>query len=333
MYDVIFVCIMTCERVCVCDLMKILKKQIVNGVFALMIPAVIGSMSMMTMFEQADTVKIEYSSIEKLSSGNITIGNYENNTNIKTENYTKEEKEKVVKLERDVPVPNKIPEGIIYPKPTNMPILRDYDINKDSNVEIWHAQDPTSYIIPNNEWVKYVASQLYVDDSGRIKYKNSPVPLVINFDGRVLKWTDKPFVNNYVTDNDLFDYPANADLWQNADYYLSHGMRGDCEDWAISTVSMMLSGEMSIKDNDNGSYVKQVIPAKAVMGKSGRYLDSWVEYKIGDKKYLSSTGTMFNPGTGEYESITSFHEEGDWDGFFPIYQFTDKYFGKYNNKN
>ena len=42
--------------------------------------------------------------------------------------------------------------------------------------------------------------------------------------GNILGWTDEPFLNNYVSDNDLFNYPANADLWQNADYYLSHGM-------------------------------------------------------------------------------------------------------------
>ncbi len=227
----------------------------------------------------------------------------------------------------DSPLPAIIP-TIIYPKPTNIPSLRDYDINKDSNIEMWHASDPESYITPNDEWVRSVASQLYVDNSGRIRYKNTPVPWVTDYDGNVLKWTDQPFFNNYITDNELFNYPANADLWQNADFYLSHGFKGDCEDWAIAVTSMMLSGEMSFKEN--GSYVRQVIPAKVVMGTSGGNFDAWIEYNLNVDIYISSTGVEFDPGTGKDQSITTFHHKGDWeDQFKPMYQFTDKYFKKY----
>lgn len=229
----------------------------------------------------------------------------------------------------EAPIPDIIPEGIIYQKPTNIPSLRQYEINKDSSEKIWHAQKPESYIIPNNEWVKHVASQLYLDRDGRIKYKNVPVPYVKSYKGDIVSWTDEPFFNHYVSDDELFNFPANADLWQNADYYLSHGMRGDCEDWSIALVSMFLSGEMSIKDN--GSYIRQVIPAKVVLGYSGESRDAWTEYSIYGYTYISSTGRESNPGTGKEESITTFHPKRDLDQFKPIYQFNDTYFGKYKN--
>lgn len=229
-----------------------------------------------------------------------------------------------------VPIPETIPAGKIYPRPADIPSLREYEINKDDATEIWYARNPESYIIPQNEWVKYVASQLYFDQYGRIRYKNMPVPSSQGYNGNIISWTDEPFFNSYISDDKLFNFPANGDLWQNADYYLSHGLRGDCEDWAIATTSMMLSGEMSIKEN--GNYVRQVIPAKAVIGYSGKSKDIWVEYGINGNRYISSTGTEFNPGTGKDEPITTFHLKSEWsNNFEPIYQFTNKNFGKYKN--
>jgi hypothetical protein len=229
-----------------------------------------------------------------------------------------------------VPIPEAIPAGTIYSKPTNVPSLREYEINKDSHVEIWHARNPESYIILNNEWVKYVASLLYIDNDGRIKYKNKPIPRTVDYNGNIVSWTDEPFFNNYVSDDELFNFPANGDMWQNADYYLSHGMKGDCEDWAITVTSMMLSGEMSIKENE--TYIRQVIPAKAIIGYSSNSKDVWIEYKLYGNRYISSTGTEFNPGMGKDQSITTFHPESEWrDNFKPVYQFTNMNFGKYGN--
>jgi hypothetical protein len=233
----------------------------------------------------------------------------------------------VEKIPMSVQVTDGIIDDVIYPRPANIPSLREYEINKDTGVGIWYARNPESYITPNNDWVKYVASQLYVGKDGRMKYKNKPIPYVVGYDGNIVSWTDEPFFNNYVSDDKLFNSPANGDLWQNADYYLSHGLKGDCEDWAIGVVSMMLSGEMSVKEN--GSYIRQVIPAKAVIGYSGKSKDTWVEYEIYGQKYISSTGMEFNPDAGNYESITSFHTENDWGEFKPIYQFTNKNFGIY----
>ena len=229
----------------------------------------------------------------------------------------------------DIPMPDIIPAGIIYPEPKNVPSLRKFEINKDSDHKIWSAKDPKSYITPHNEWVLHVASQLYVDKDGRIRYKNRPVPWVVSYKGNVISWTDKPFYNSYVSDDELFNFPPNGDLWQNADYYLSHGEKGDCEDWSIAITSMMLSGEISIKEN--GSYVRQVIPAKVVMGNSGGNKDAWTEYSVYGSRYISSTGVEFDRSIGKVVSITTFHPMHEWDTFVPIYQFTDKYFGYYKD--
>ena len=245
---------------------------------------------------------------------------------VKVSNLTQESREASV---ADAPMPEIIPSGIIYPKPTNVPSLKKYEINKDSDHKIWGAQNPESYIVPRDEWVRYMASRLYIDHIGRIRYKNTPIPLLVGLKGNVILWTSESFLNNYVSDDKLFNFPADSDLWQNADYYLSHGMRGDCEDWSISITSMMLSGEMSILEN--GSYIRQVIPAKVVMGLSGETRDAWTEYSVYGNRYISSTGTEFDWGSGKDVSFTTFHPENEWEMFKPLYQFTNKYFGKYKD--
>ena len=44
----------------------------------------------------------------------------------------------------DIPMPDIIPAGIIYPEPKNVPSLRKFEINKDSDHKIWSAKDPKS---------------------------------------------------------------------------------------------------------------------------------------------------------------------------------------------
>lgn len=208
-----------------------------------------------------------------------------------------------------------------YPKPDYVPTLRKYEINKDD--DIWRAQDPSSYITPDNEWVKYYASQLYIEKDGSIKYKNDKIPRVINYTGEVLSWTNKPFINNYIYDDELFNYPANGDVWQNSDYYLTNGFKGDCEDWSITITSMMLSGEMSVIEQ-NGKFVKQVIPAKSVIGYMMKTRDVWTEYDIYNKTFISSTGYS-DEGYGG-NSITTFVDKNERNNLIPIFEFTDKYF-------
>ncbi len=200
--------------------------------------------------------------------------------------------------------------------------LRPYIIDKSH--DIWHAHDPASYIIPDNPVVKETAGKLYIDNYGRIKYKNTPVPLVEDEKGNVLYWTDSSFLNNYLSDDTQFNYPPNGDYWANADYYLIHGMKGDCDEWMITVLSLIRSMELSvIKD---GEFVKQEIPAKAVLGYAGGNRDGWVEYKVYNKTFLTTTG-LEKDGYGDTIPVTIFIEKNSQ--FKPLLEFDDKHFGNY----
>ncbi len=216
--------------------------------------------------------------------------------------------------------------GAFYPKPSYMPLLRPYLI--DRNHDIWHAQDPSSYITPDNAWVKYYASLLYIDYDGRIRYKNRSIPLVADTKGNVLYWTDEPFVNNYVSDDEQFNFPPNGDVWVMPDYYLTHGMRDDCDGWMVTVTSLMLSGEMSVREN--GSFVKKIIPAKAVLGYMGGYRDGWTEYQVYGKTFLTTT-SLASAGfdIAEKKSSTEFVEKSNKKTATPVFEFTDTHFGDY----
>jgi hypothetical protein len=201
--------------------------------------------------------------------------------------------------------------------------LRPYIINK--NDDIWHAEDPSSYITPDNPVVKEMADKLYLDDDGKLRYKNVQVPHVIDEKGNVIQWTDKTFINNYVSDDVQFNHPQNGDYWMNADYYLTQGMKGDCADWMIAVMSMFRSGEMSIKQGD--SFIKQKLPAKAVIGYAGGIRDNWVEYKVHNKTFFTSTGLKIDRN-GRSVSFTVFSEKDSQ--LKPIFEFDDIHFEEYN---
>lgn len=157
--------------------------------------------------------------------------------------------------------------------------LRPYDINKSR--DIWMAQDPTSYIIPNNTIVKEYADRLYITKDGWIKYKNETQIWSYNLDGSILL-TNKVFKNNYTYDYEQFGSGNFAvgednDYWVNPDYYLTHGSQGDCEDNALALVSMMRSGNISVIEN--GAYVPAVINATLNMGYYSGYRHAWIEYE------------------------------------------------------
>jgi hypothetical protein len=223
------------------------------------------------------------------------------------------------------PEPAEIPDiETQYPEPTFTPAMRSYQINKDH--DIWHASDPASYITPDNEWVKYYASKLYIDYDGRLRYKNKPVPLRVDTKGNVLQWTDEPFINSYVSDDEQFNFPPNADVWVMPEYYLTHGMKDDCDGWMVTVTSMMQSGELSIKDNS--SFTKTVIPSKAVLGYMGGYRDGWTEYKAYNKTFLTTTAIV-NAGFNEKKSATEFIEKKDKTTARPIFEIDNKHFGDY----
>ncbi|KCZ72814.1 hypothetical protein ANME2D_01249 [Candidatus Methanoperedens nitroreducens] len=225
-------------------------------------------------------------------------------------------------VQTPTPLPTEAPD----PEPDYVPAIRPYVINKDH--DIWHAQYPSSYITPDNEWVRYYASLLYLDYDGRIRYKNRAVPLEVDTKGNIISWIDEPFVNNYISDNEQFQSLPDADMWVMPDYYLTNGMQDDCDGWMVAVTSLMLSGEMSIKEN--GQFIKKIIPAKAVLGYMNGYRDGWVEYQVYGKTFLTTTA-LINAGIDGTEKISSteFAEKKDKERAAPVFEFTDSSFGEY----
>lgn len=128
--------------------------------------------------------------------------------------------------------------------PASIPKLRPYDIDKSS--EIWHAKDPSSYITPDNEWVKYYANLLKNNESIELYYR---------------------------TDKEMYPDAPNEDVWQNADYTL-YSQQGDCEDLAIAWVSIFRAYGM-----------KAVVVGGYLEDKTGKWVpDFWVEYVFDGKK-------------------------------------------------
>lgn len=218
-----------------------------------------------------------------------------------------------------------------YPTPTQVPTLRPIDCyDKSSN--IWHPCNPPSYIEPDNEWVKYYASQLFIDYDGKIKYKDEKLkhkPLIYSegtINETIFYYDYKLFVNNYVYDWEQFGTGskgslANDDYWSNVDYYLTHGMKGDCDEWANTITSMMLSGEISILNLNGYELIKQVIPSKTVLGYVGGNLDCWAEYHVYGENWKTSTSREYNPDTNSDWSTTTFIEKDNQ--FKGVFEFTN----------
>ena len=87
---------------------------------------------------------------------------------------------------------------------------------------ILYPEDASTYIMPGNHVVVWYASNtILTDDALLWKHNNSPVDF------------------NYITDDELFNNPPRSDLWQNPDYYLTHGNSGDCEDFSVAFASIL----------------------------------------------------------------------------------------------
>jgi len=209
-----------------------------------------------------------------------------------------------------------------YPIPTYIPSIREWHTDTISGVII--ASNPSSYITPENAWVRYYASQLYVDNEGRIRYKNTKSPWVVDSAGKVLMWIDKPFVNNYTFDIYKKEYgyvDVNDVPWLMPDFYLVNGQRGVCSTWAVTMARIMLSGELSIK---NGNlFVKQIIPAKVVIGRFGNKNDAWVEYSVYNKTFITSTG--MSDGSSQTWFLDK-NSDQSAELYKPVFEFTNKYF-------
>jgi len=155
-------------------------------------------------------------------------------------------------------------------KPIYKPILRVYEIDKSD--DIWHAKDPSSYITPNNEWVQYYAKN---DLSVGIIYR---------------------------TDDDMYNYPANGDIWQNADYTLYTGY-GDCEDIAIVEMSILRA-----KGKD-----AVVVGGYITLDNGNRIRDFWSEvYSDGIKSSISSNPVIISQKELRLEPLYMFNDKITW---------------------
>ena len=99
-----------------------------------------------------------------------------------------------------------------------MPIsnyIRPYNMTKTG--VIWRAINGSSYIDPDHEVVQWYARNTILNESG-LYYLNGNMVLP-----------------QYLHDSNY----ENGDHWMNADYYLSHNLTGDCDDFAIGIASIL----------------------------------------------------------------------------------------------
>lgn len=192
--------------------------------------------------------------------------------------------------------------------------LRPYQVDKSR--EFWMPDNPSSYIIPNNPIVQAYADRLYVDTDGSIRYKNEYQVWWTDVDGNDV-YKNKRFSNNYTYSFVQFgsgNMVAGGDNYYpvNADYYLTHGLKGVCGDSAYALTSMLLSGNMSIIVN--GSYVPMVVDSVVLVGYADKGRHAWVEYNVYGDVYSYSVSP-----------VASMVIHGDT-GYYTWYRVTDEVF-------
>ena len=109
---------------------------------------------------------------------------------------------------------------VIDPMPVSEHI-REYNMTKMGG--IYRAINGSSYIDPDHEVVQWYARNTMFNESG-LFYLNG-----------------KKVFHNHQSDFDC----ENGDYWLNADYYLSQGFYGDCEDHAIAMASILEAKDIS----------------------------------------------------------------------------------------
>jgi len=165
-----------------------------------------------------------------------------------------------------------LPIPIYTNKPIYTPTLRAYEIDESS--DIWHAKDSSSYITPNNEWIKYYAKN------------NLSVGII------------------YRTDDDMYNYPANGDVWQNADYTLLVGY-GDCEDIAIVQASVDIAkGKKAM-----------VVGGYVTLDNRVRMRDFWTEVYSGGIKSIKGSPVAETQEELRLEPLYMFNDKIQWSNY------------------
>jgi len=115
--------------------------------------------------------------------------------------------------------------------PDGFPSLRHQEIGDQRG--FYMPNDPSSYITPDNEVVQGFANNLEVRD----------YPAAINIGGnnisgiKFMRFADgKPLMGKYFFDA---EHLGHTDYWQNPEHFLTTLGRGDCEDYALASNSLL----------------------------------------------------------------------------------------------
>ena len=165
---------------------------------------------------------------------------------------------------------------------------------------------PQKYIMPDNEVIKYTSDYLGIDNNGALVWKdNNPFGL------------SGVFVNTYVSDQEQF---GQDDYWANPDWYLTHGMKGDCEDSALFVASILESKGIKVK-----------IVGGWLTYNNQRTRDWIVEYKI-DPVYYRYFGGAFNVGFMP-RGVFELYKKDQGVDFEPVLMFDrSSYYEDYNKE-
>ncbi len=173
-----------------------------------------------------------------------------------------------------------------------IPIAAGYQVDKSS--DIWHPVNASNWITPDNPTVNLIAKGLYLDDLGQLRYKHLQVIQCWDCWGKEW-WVDFTFQNNYVYDMNAYG----EDYWLMPEAYLKNGFKGDCEDWAVTVASIMLSGNLTYHNQPI------TIPAKVVSGYLGDQRDTWVQYPFNNQTYVSTTASISGISSTIYQPLDS----------------------------
>lgn len=168
---------------------------------------------------------------------------------------------------------------------------RTNPIVRDVNAKLWRhknkkwpfdgkrlvsAANPSKYITPDDPIVRWYAKRTKLKPSTgehHIHFHSS-----IGKDGQefVLTFSNSSLHSKFVKDMEQF---GEYEYWANPGYYLTHGRKGDCEDWSIAAASIL-----EAKGNKSVCVYCNKIGSKRRIGKY-RIGYMIVETVIGDKVY------------------------------------------------
>lgn len=193
-------------------------------------------------------------------------------------------------IAQPTPTPEPTPAIELPPEPAEL--WAPYILDTEGHIK--HPKDECKYVMPDNEVVQYYAKRTFVDGDGYFKWNNYNL-FVCHFAGDV-------------------KYPT-GDYWYNPDYFLTHGNIGDCEDFALALVSLLLAkGIPAILVAGYWETGTTHIGAEYVYNNIVRYADTtgYYERKAVVEFNLFTPTRMFN------DQITWREYEKDWYKYYRV---------------